>query len=151
MIADHLAQCSRYTLLSPRFTPAFEFLKQLDAGRPPGRYELDAGNCFALVQSYTTKPLQDAKFEAHKKFIDIQFILAGRETLLWSPLLELTETLQPYQAENDMAFFAVPPQVTTITLRAGEFAIFFPADGHAPGIDCGAPAEVRKVVVKVRA
>jgi len=150
MIADTLAQCRRYTALSLRFTAAFQFLQQLPADKPTGRYPLDGDDCFALVQSYATKPLAEAMFEAHRKYIDIQFIQDGREAILWSPLDALTETLQPYDAQKDIAFYGIPAQVTSINLRAGEFAVFFPDDGHAPGLEYNAPGDVRKIVVKIR-
>ena len=151
MIADTLSQYRRYTALSPRFAAAFEFLRQLPANQPLGRHDLDGDNCFALVQTYATKPLAEAKFESHRKYIDIQFIQTGSETLLWSPLAALTKITEPYDAEKDIAFYATPPQVTPINLRAGEFTIFFPEDGHAPGMEYNGSAEVRKVVIKITA
>jgi len=150
MIADTLTQCSRYAGLSPRFAAAFQFLEQLPADQPAGRYPLAGDDCFALVQSYAAKPMAEAKFEAHRKYIDIQFIQAGRETILWTPLAALTEILQPYDAERDVAFYATPSHVTPIRLRAGDFTIFFPEDGHAPGLEYGGSTEVRKTVIKVR-
>lgn len=151
MITDTLAQCRRYSKMSPRFAAAFEFLEKLPARQPDGRHDLDGDNCFALVQTYTTRPLAEAKFEAHRQYIDIQFIHAGRESILWSPLAALTQVTGPYVAERDIAFFANPPQWTPIRLHAGQFTIFFPTDGHAPGIECDGATEVRKVVIKVRA
>ena len=150
MIADTLAKYRRYKNLSPRFAAAFEFLAKLPAGQPDGRCDIDGDNCFALVQSYTTKPLAQAKFEAHRQYTDIQFILAGCEALLWSPLAALTQVTEPYAAERDIAFFANPPQWTPVHLAAGQFTIFFPEDGHAPGIESAGPEAVRKVVIKVR-
>jgi YhcH/YjgK/YiaL family protein len=150
MIADTLAERRRYSSLSPRFAAAFDFLEQLPGDVALGRHDLDGDNCFALVQTYTTKPLAQAKFEAHQQYIDIQFIQSGTETLLWTPLSALTVTTQPYAAEKDVAFFATPSQFTPLILRAGEFAIFYPTDGHAPCLECGTANEVRKVVIKVR-
>ena len=150
MVTDTLAQCCRYTGLSPRFAAAFEFLEQLPASQPAGRHDLDGDHCFALVQSYTTRPLAAAKFEAHRQYVDIQFVRSGRETILWSPLATLTQVTGPYVAERDIAFFANPPHWTPLRLHGGQFAIFFPADGHAPGIECDGATEVRKVVIKVR-
>lgn len=150
MIADTLAQGSRYLSLSPRFAVAFEFLKNLPADIAPGRHDIDGDNCFALVQSYQTKPHAQAAFEAHRKYTDIQFIQAGRETLLWAPLATLTQVTKPYVEERDVAFFAMPSQVTPVNLQAGEFVIFFPEDGHAPGLECAGATEVRKIVIKVR-
>jgi YhcH/YjgK/YiaL family protein len=150
MIADTLAQARRYLNLSPRFAAAFEFLAQLPANQAEGRCDIDGNNCFALVQGYTTKPLAQAKFEAHRQYTDIQFVQNGRENILWSPLAALTQVSEPYSADRDIAFFANPPQWTPVNLATGHFAIFFPEDGHAPGIESAGPEAVRKVVIKVR-
>lgn len=151
MITDTLAQSQRYLSLSPRFAAAFEFLKSMPADQPLGRFDIDGDDCFALVQTYTTKPIAEGKFEAHRKYIDIQFIQAGHETILWTPLSTLTKTTEPYTAVKDIAFFATPAHVVPIQLRAGDFTIFFPEDGHAPGLEYNGSAEVRKTVIKIRA
>jgi YhcH/YjgK/YiaL family protein len=151
MITDTLAQHRRYHSLSPRFAAAFQFLETLPPDAALGRHEIDGDNCFALVQAYSTRPLTQAKFEAHRKYIDIQFIQSGREAMLWSPLAALTETTTPYAEERDVAFFATPAHFITTNLQAGEFVIFFPTDGHAPCLEFQGLTEVRKAVIKVRA
>lgn len=151
MITDLLAESHRYHSLSPRFAAAFEFLHKLPASTPDGRCDIEGDDCYALVQSYVSKPLAQAKFESHRRYIDIQFIQAGCESILWSPLATLPQVTSPYVTERDIAFFANPPHWTAINLTAGLFSIFFPEDGHAPGIESGGPCEVRKVVIKVRA
>jgi YhcH/YjgK/YiaL family protein len=150
MITDTLELCHRYAGLHPRFAAAFEFLKKLPADQPLGRFDLNGDNCFALVQSYTTKPVAQGTFESHERYIDIQFIQSGQETLLWAPRATLKIT-QPYNGEKDVAFYALPARTTPVNLVAGEFAIFFPEDGHAPGIEYGNAETVRKVVIKIRA
>ncbi len=150
MIIDTLAQAGRYTGLSPHFAAAFEFLRKRSVTTPAGRCDIDGDNCFALVQSYTTRPVEQALFEAHCQYADIQFIQAGRETILWSPLGALNVVTQPYVAERDVVFFASPPQWTPLHLAAAQFTIFFPEDGHAPGLEYNGLAEVSKVVIKVR-
>ena len=149
MIAGTLAQSSRYASLSPRFGAAFAFLRSLPADLPPGRHDIAGDDCFALVQAYTTKPNAEGKFEAHRNYIDIQFVQSGRETLLWTPLAGLAET-KAYDSEKDYALFAAPPIATPLRLRAGEFTIFFPEDAHAPCLELDGPCEVRKAVIKVR-
>jgi len=150
MIVDTLEQHHPYLSFSPRFAAAFAFLQNVPANIPLGRHDIDGDNCFALVQTYTSKPLTQAKFEAHKKYLDIQFIQSGRETLLWAPLAACTQITEPYLEEKDVMFFALPAAMTQINLRAGEFAIFSPTDGHAPGVEYGGAVEVRKIVIKVR-
>ncbi len=149
MIAGTLAQSSRYAPLSPRFGAALEFLRNLRADVPLGRHDIAGDDCFALVQSYMTKPLAEGKFEAHRSYIDIQFVQAGRETLLWTPLTGLAET-KAYDSEKDYALLAAPANPTPLRLHAGEFTIFYPEDAHAPCLELDGPCEVRKVVVKVR-
>ena len=150
MIADKLSRLERYVFLSPRFAAAAEFLRRDVAAMPDGRHDILGDDCFALVQGYTTKPHAEAEFEAHRTYADIQLILAGEETLLWSPIENIGPVTKPYVAERDIAFFASPAQSTPLNLRAGEFAIFFPEDAHAPGVQTHGPCAVRKVVVKVR-
>ncbi len=150
MIAGPLAQSSRYAAPAPHFDAAFAFLRTLAADFPLGRHDIAGDDCFALVQTYTTKPIADAKFEAHRKYIDIQFIQSGQETLLWAPLAGLAET-KAYDPEKDYALFAAPAHATPIRLHAGDFAIFYPEDAHAPTLQLDGPTEVRKVVIKVRA
>lgn len=149
MIIDTLSQFHRYSSLSPRFAAALEFLKKLPPDKAAGRYELDGDNCIALVQSYTTKPVAQATFETHQRYIDIQFIQSGVETMLWAPLSSL-QVSQPYVPEKDVTLYATPAHAVPAIVRAGEFTIFFPEDGHAPGIVHGNPCEVRKIVIKVR-
>lgn len=150
MIVDKLSQSFRYLPLSPRFAAAFDFLHELPSDQPFGRVQIDGDDCFALVQGYTTKPLSAQRFEAHRKYIDIQFLQAGRETLLWTPLAELSEVTQPYDDARDISFYAGPKSSVAVHLQAGEFAIFYPEDGHAPMLEFQGPADVRKVVIKVR-
>lgn len=149
MILDQLSQCQRYAAILPGFARAFEFLQQVDAKCPTGPHELDGENLFAIVQRYTTKPVAQAALEAHRKYADVQFIIAGRETILWAPLTALKDVTQPYSAEKDIAFFSMVPGVVPVHLGAGQFAIFFPEDGHAPSLEWNGPGEVLKVVVKV--
>jgi YhcH/YjgK/YiaL family protein len=70
--------------------------------------------------------------------------------MLWAPLASLTEVTRPYVEEKDVVFFASPTLTTPINLQAGEFTIFFPEDGHAPGLECAGATPVRKIVIKVR-
>ena len=144
MIMDNLPQWRRYAGLLPGLSPAFQFLETLTPATPDGRYELDGNYC--LVQRYRTKP--HGTFEAHRKYVDVQFILAGRETILWAPLASLTTVTQSYVDDRDVGFFAMPATSTALRLGAGQFTILFPADGHAPGIECDGAVDVVKAVVK---
>jgi biofilm protein TabA len=151
MILDNLDQCQKYAALSPGFANAFEFLRTFDGKLANGRYELDGDNVYAMVQRYTTKPSAKGVFEAHRKYIDVQFVFAGRETILWAPLSALeAKTTEPYKEDGDYALFALVPTATPLRLGPHQLAILFPEDGHVPCCEWDGPCEVTKVVVKVK-
>lgn len=149
MVLDTLANAARYESLNSRFAKAFAYLRTVDGTQELGRHDLDGDHCFALVQTYETKPVEKAKFEAHRKYIDIQFIYSGRETILWAPLATMKEETMAYSDEKDAALWKLTPDTTPLHVSAGHFAILWPQDAHAPCIEWEKPEQVFKVVIKV--
>lgn len=149
MIQDTLNNSARYEILSPRFAKAFAFLRTVDGTQVLGRHEIDGDRVFALVQKYAPKPLDHALFEAHRKYIDVQFVHSGRETILWAPLAAMKEQTMAYDETKEATLWKLVPDVTPLHMSAGHFAILFPQDAHAPGVEWERSEEVFKVVVKV--
>lgn len=149
MILDTLANATRYESLNSRFAKTLAWLRGFDGTQELGRHDIDGDDCFALVQTYETKPMEKAKFEAHRKYIDVQFINSGRETILWAPLASMKEETMAYSEEKEAALWKLVPDVTPLHMSAGHFAILFPEDAHAPCIEWVKPEQVFKVVVKV--
>jgi YhcH/YjgK/YiaL family protein len=149
MILDTLDNAARYASLNSRFTKAFDFLRGVDGSQALGRHDLDGDACFALVQTYETKPEEKALFEAHRKYIDVQYIHSGRETILWAPLAAMKEETMAYSDEKDAALWKLVPEATPLHVSASQFSILWPQDAHAPCIERGRPEQVFKVVVKV--
>jgi biofilm protein TabA len=127
----------------------FDFLEAFDPGTPDGRYELDGARVFALVQSYDTAPGAEKRFETHRSHVDIQYVVEGRERILWAPAGSLNVE-DPYDEGTDVSFYRDPEASSSVLLHAGDFAIFLPHDGHKPGCMAGGRERVRKIVVKVR-
>ena len=144
MIKDNLKYCALYKGVNPGFPAAFAFLKEAMAEvKEVGRYELESG-VFALVQSYDSKPAENCKIEAHKKFIDIQCVLKGKE-LFGVADLSTQKMYEDKFEEKDVAFYH--GEVDLLTLTDGDFVIVFPEDAHRP--QQGDGSHVEKVVVKV--
>ncbi|MEI7729987.1 MAG: YhcH/YjgK/YiaL family protein [Verrucomicrobiota bacterium] len=150
MILDNLSQWHRYTALGTRFEKAFHYLETVSPDTPLGRYDLEGEELFAMVSAYPTRSADQFKFEAHRRYADVQFIVAGRERILWVPLASLPTVTEAYNAEKDILFCAPPTSHIPLNMAAGQFAVFFPEDGHAPGLEWGGIGEVLKVVLKVR-
>ena len=129
MVVDTLENLEKYASLNPLFAQAIEFLKSHDLqAMEIGKTELKGKDLLVNIAQTKPKTKEEAKLETHNEFIDIQIPLSGTEIMGYTAAKGLAET-----------YIAVKP---------GMFAIFFPQDGHAPGIT---PDGVKKVIVKVKA
>lgn len=148
MILDSLDRAATYYGLGNRIAMALRYLQENDCTKlAAGRIPIDGDNVYALVQDYTSKKREDGVWEAHRRHIDVQFVAAGIEEMGYAPLPTLTERT-PYDEQKDFALFNGPGNF--VTVPAGHFTIFFPQDGHIPGLAANAQqSPVRKVVVKV--
>ena len=144
MIVDRIENAGIYQGLGQRIALA---LASVQTPRDPGRHELDGDNVFVIAQRYQSKPLAEGKWEAHRNYIDVQFVAEGVERIGWAPLGRLNLS-EPYQEAKDVAFYQ--GEGDFVTVPAGSFVILFPEDAHMPGIAVGTPAPVTKIVVKVR-
>jgi len=151
MILDTLDQSHRYHAFSSRFEKSFAFLRKVTAQTPPpGRYEIDGEDIYAFVQQHRTKPMPERVYESHRKYIDIQYMLRGREIMVWAPLASMKTVTMAFDESKDAALYALIPDGAPVEVRAGQFAIFYPDDAHIPSCAWGEPEEVLKVVIKVR-
>lgn len=148
MIIDKLQNCELYYGAHKNFQAAFDFVKKaVSENLPAGKYEIDGKALYASIQEYETKLV--SKSEAHKNYIDIQFIVSGIEVMDFCDITKATPNTT-YNEEKDVMFYTDCPKSGSCALEAGEYAIFFPHDVHKPGMCFGNPAPVKKIVVKVK-
>lgn len=147
MILDSLNNTEKVERLHPLLKKAFDYIKATDFSKlEDGKYELEGSRLFISVVTLTGKDKKEAAVETHKKYIDIQLPLLGVEKIGWKPSCELQEVSIPYDEEKDIAFYVDRPTAYT-KIYPGQFAVYFPEDGHAPGIGEGS---IRKMIVKVQ-
>ena len=150
MILDKLENLNLYANLNSNFKKAFEFLNNNDIKNlKDGKYEIDSDNVFAFVQSYVTKEDKEKKWESHEKYIDVQFIVKGEETIVWSPIDQLTVE-EEYSKEKDVTFYKDGVYSSRINLKDNYYCILFPEDGHKPGCIFGKPENIKKIVLKIK-
>ena len=146
MVVDKLENLEKYVSLNPLFAQAVEFLKSTDLdAHEIGKITLKEGELMVNFSQTRPKTKEEAKLETHNQFIDIQIPLSGVEVMGYTPRTDLPE--EEYNAEKDITFYKGLAK-DYLTITPGMFAIFFPQDGHAPGIT---PDGVKKVIVKVKA
>jgi biofilm protein TabA len=146
VIFDTIANADRYSALHPLFFDAFEFMRDNDLfALPPGRHSVLDERIVAIVEQATGRSRLDAKLECHRRFIDIQLVLAGADEMGWKALADCENPLDDYSAERDIRFFNDAP-ATWIATPPGAFCIFFPEDAHAPLVGSG---DIRKIIFKI--
>lgn len=149
MIADKLKNNSLYRNIHPDFAKAFDFLEKAQNDFPEfGKYQIDGDKVFAVVQQYNTISAEDTKWEAHKKYIDIQYIHSGCEVIHWDTFENLPEGTE-FDPDNDRYLYP-GPDASRLELHGGRFAIFFPEDLHRPMEKYKDSEMITKIVVKVK-
>jgi YhcH/YjgK/YiaL family protein len=128
------------------FKRVFDYLKTTDISHLPlGKTEPEGERFFISLSQNEGKSKDTALIETHDKYIDIQIILEGEETMGWLPRTGCSAPQSEYNADSDIILYDDKP-CTYFTVRPGEYAVFFPEDGHAPCIGTGT---IRKAVIKV--
>jgi len=147
MILDHINNAGLYASLHRDFQAAFDFLNQADFSvLPNGHHEIQGDHSFVVIAHGPGRGRQDAKLEAHQKYIDIQFAIEGTDEIGWKPTSHCSQVTRPFDADKDAVLFADDPHAW-IALPPKSFAIFFPEDAHAP---LAGEGHLHKAVVKIK-
>ena len=138
--------------VSLRIGKALAYLRDTNfESLPNGEYEVEGRAIFARVNTYETEAREEKKPESHIKYIDVQFLVAGKESIGLCPLTEEHKLVEDYAEEQDLLFYEKAHNENYVNMKAGDIAIFFPWEIHRPGCNLdGEKAQVKKVVVKVR-
>ena len=139
--------------VSPRLRTALKFIAKTDFSKVEnGEIELDGRNIYAGINTYNTEPKADRRAEKHNKYIDVQFVGKGEETIWYAPLRDTCVLTEDKFETNDVAFYEDPKEANCAKLKAGDFCILFPWELHRPNCTTDTePSFVQKIVVKVLA
>lgn len=136
----------------PVLVEAINYLKNTDFSKmEPGSYPIGDKGVVAKLQRYESRTLDKCRPETHEKFIDIQFIYEGEESMGWCPVSPDLEVTEAYDPDRDVAFYKSLVPESSIILTKGYFAVLYPIDVHRPcaSVDEAHPSKVTKVVIKV--
>lgn len=148
-ITDLAVWAKHYQKYPERWEQAFNFLAHTNLDSLPlGRIDL-SDDIYITISEYRTKEPEDAFYEAHKKYIDVQYLISGSEYIGILRDTVLLKEMQPYDEEKDIAFYASDGG-TLRKATPGNFFIFFPQDVHRPCVKDMEQAMVKKLVVKIK-
>lgn len=145
MVIDKLTNIGKYRPMLPHLDAALVCLKNVQ-GKEPGRYDFDGG--FILIQAGTTNPIDAGAFEVHRKYLDVQILLSGAETIMWADLADLNVTTFPYDETLDRSNHAGTG--CRMEIQPGMFYLCAPHDAHKACGHVSTPTAFRKAVVKLR-
>ena len=146
MIVDTLRNSTLYRGLSPRIQRAFDYLSDTDFLRAAaGTFEIDGRAVFAIVQEYFTLDRAQGAWEAHRRHIDLQYVVSGTEQIGYAHV----NRLKPGRYDQERDLQPLSGEGGFLTLGPGEFMLLFPEDAHMPRIAVNGSVPVRKVVVKI--
>ena len=150
MIVYKLSEFANDPNLSPKMRKAVDFLiKHKTASLPDGTYSIDGKDVYAQVQTYNTSQPSKVLYEAHKKYVDLQYIAEGKEVINCLNVEDIS-IVRPYDEKFDI-LFGLPRLADGIPLKlgTGDFALFFPEHAHAPKLPDLGPSKVKKIVIKI--
>lgn len=150
MIFDKAENMAQYYEKEPLLKKCAEFIERFEAEKlPDGAYEIDGERVFANVQTYRTKQQdENSRFEAHKKYIDVQYVVSGIEKIRWAKLENVVETEERYSKGQDIAFYTGDAKMDFV-LTKGAFLLLYPQDAHMPGLSAEKDVIARKIVFKI--
>ena len=150
MIVTDLVHLREQVVLTPNIEAAIAFLETSGQNEiAVGRVLIDGTSVYAEVQAYDSVVRDDEVFEGRRTYIDSQYVAAGEEIISWTSLANVTET-KAYDQQHDYWLGDAPKEkVTEVRLSAGQLAVLYPIDAHAPRKAAGASSPVRKLAIKV--
>jgi len=148
MIIDTIKNASQYAELHPDLPKVLQQIAAVDPlTAETGRYDIPESEAFFMIQKYETKDVTKGLWEAHRKFIDLQFIVSGIELIGYKEISKLQESVK-YSEESDAAF--LEGEGNFLLMGAGMFMILYPQDAHMPCISVEtSPCSVVKIVAKL--
>ncbi|MHB8207981.1 NanQ anomerase/TabA/YiaL family protein [Mucilaginibacter sp.] len=126
----------------------FQFLKSHNLDTlSAGKYPIDGDNAYASITYGPSKTLDEAKWESHRKYIDLQYVIKGEEKIEVAPVSSAT-VVTPYNEARDAANYTGDGMY--YIAMPGTFYLFFPQDAHRPNIKVDGFDEVKKLVIKIK-
>ena len=133
----------KYASLLPGIEEAFDAVNALE-NYDAATYPLSDGNRFFVAVGTTKAP--DVA-EAHRKYLDIQYIVKGKEVMGWADLADC-KLEGEFNEEKDIGKYS--GDFSFVTINEGICYVAFPEDVHMPGRHLDVPNDFVKIVVKLK-
>ncbi|MGE4282753.1 MAG: YhcH/YjgK/YiaL family protein [Clostridia bacterium] len=150
MIVDSIQNVHLYENISPRFKKLFDYLKENDLSSfAPGVYEIDGKDIYFTIKEYDSRDAEKANWETHQKYIDVQYLLSGKELMGYAQVDGL-EVKVPYDEEMDRIFYQNVKSDGYLKVSENMYVILFQHDAHLASLTDGEVSRNKKAIIKVK-
>ena len=151
MVIDRLDHAAQYYALGKGIETALRWFAAYadDELALPAKTALDGEKIFVNGVNYTSEAKPQGQLEAHRKYIDVMYVVEGEEKFFYKPIAEVSRVTMPYDAEKECQLAEIDADAAQHRFSAGRFLIFFPQDGHLAAQIWDKPCKVRKFIAKV--
>lgn len=151
MVIDRLDHAAQYYALGKGIETALRWFAAYadDGSALPARTVLDGEKIFVNGVNYTSEANPQGQLEAHRKYIDVMYVVEGEERFFYKPIAEVSRVTMPYDAEKECQLAEINADAAQHRFSTGHFLIFFPQDGHLAAQIWDKPCKVRKFIAKV--
>jgi YhcH/YjgK/YiaL family protein len=147
MIFDYYENAYLYLAINKFFKEAFNFIRDNVLNNIEiGDYKIDKDFIFAKVREYETRTEKESSWESHKNYIDIQYLISGKEYLGYSNI----DKMKKEYYQNDKDTLVLTGKGNFLIMDNNSFAILFPQDAHMPGVMIYKQEIVKKVIIKIK-
>ncbi len=146
MIVDRIERFQQYTRSVPDIYEVMKFAEKVKKENiPVGKYPIQNG--FVLVQEGQTRKFEEAEFEVHRKYLDIQILVSGTEYVEYADIKDLT-TKVAFDEEKDLEL--MDGAGCKIQIKPDMFYVLYPSDGHKPCCHEEISTNYKKVLAKIK-
>jgi YhcH/YjgK/YiaL family protein len=149
MVYDSIKNAGAYFGLGSGIKAALEYFISYDVSARDTTPASLQGGIKILRPDYETAPGGEPKLEAHRKFIDVMYVVEGEEAFYYKPACMVTKILREYDPEIEACLAAIDGDEAKFKFTRGYFAVFFPEDAHCAGQLWDRPSRVKKLIAKV--
>ncbi|MBN2657439.1 MAG: YhcH/YjgK/YiaL family protein [Spirochaetales bacterium] len=129
---------------------AVQFFKETDFSTyETGEFEIQGRDILFQVHDIDTAPAEERRPEIHRKYIDVQFLYKGKEAIGVVSDSGKNEVAEDLFDQRDILFYKDVKDETFVSMKEGDFCVFFPEDIHRPGCQREGSSSIRKIVYKI--
>lgn len=151
MIVGLISEASRdRNVLPAALVRGIEALSQMNPSTTDaGRYEVEGGKLFVLIQDVNSRTFAESRPEAHNRFADVQIPLSASERYGFSFPETALACIEDRLESNDVAYYARPSREFFMDIDPGAYVVFLPRELHRPCLTIKDKTRIRKAVIKI--